>query len=114
MKRAALAILAATALALAGCGGPPPLKSGTVTAKRHIPQRQWTEQVPIYITVCQPSGKTTVCHLQLVGFNPVQHTDPECWRLSLRDGKRTGEACVSRATYDRTDLGEHYGVGVAP
>ena len=108
MRARTLAALAALALAVTACGGKPPVTSGTVTAKSHQPERHWTEQVPIYTTVCQPVGKTVMCHPQLIGFTDERHSTPECWRLALRDGKRTGAVCVDRQAYDGAEVGARY------
>lgn len=104
-----LAVAAALALALlAGCGRPAPT-AGVVVEKQHVPARDWTDNVPIYTTLC--AGKPLICHPLLVGFVPVQRHEAEYWRLELRDDsdpEHLGWVDVPSQTYDRYDIGGHY------
>jgi hypothetical protein len=107
MKRlhtyAATAALAG-ALTLTGCGSDG-ISHGTITSKRYVPEEHWTYLQPIYITHCYPVGKTTSCTQTISGYIPVQMTDPSCWRLDLRDDKKTGHVCVSEAAWNKAKTG---------
>jgi hypothetical protein len=92
MRRAArlLGVLAAAGLLVAcGAGG-----EGTVIAK--------SEQAT-YDHACQAGGTVTgPVAVPAWGSCSV----PRCWRLVVRDSEgNLSEPCVSRAVYDRTELG---------
>jgi hypothetical protein len=91
------------ALTLTACGSS--LDHGTITGKKYVPEKHWTYEQPIYMTHCYSTGKTTSCYQSLTGFMPIPETDPECWRLSLRDGKETGHVCVSKAAWEKAKIG---------
>jgi hypothetical protein len=38
-------------------------------------------------------------------YIPISQTDPECWRLDLRDGKKTGHVCVSKSAWEKAKKG---------
>lgn len=101
MRRAALA--GAVLLALAGCGG---VSEGRVVAKDHIPEHTWIYMQPIYTTSC--SGNPPVCTQRLVSYVPITMTDPECWRLTLRNGDDHGDVCVDEATWRGAAPNDYY------
>jgi hypothetical protein len=49
-----------------------------------------------------------MCHTTVVGYVPITSTDPECWRLDLRDGKKTGHVCVSKSAWEKARKGEQW------
>ena len=88
-----LALAAATVLTLGGCAGG--VDHGTVVDKVHEAESVET------VTWCQLVGKITVC-------SPRQVEHPECWRLTLADGKKQGSVCVSQRLWTDTRLGDTY------
>jgi hypothetical protein len=96
----------ATAVILTGCGSD--LDHGTITSKQYEPEDHWTYQQPQYMTNCTTVNKVTTCSQTLTGFIPIPMTDPECWRLNLRDGKETGHVCVSKEAWNTAKKGDDW------
>lgn len=84
-----------TPLLLTACGG---ISAGVVTAKHYDPESTVTT------FQCMPMGNNP-CGMLM----PYIDTTPECWRLDLRDGGKTGDTCVSKADWDRVQIGQHWG-----
>jgi hypothetical protein len=91
------------ALVLTGCGSD--LDHGTITGKRYVPEDTYTYMQPIYTTQCSGSGSSQVCYSTISMYIPISQTDPECWRLDLRDGKKTGHVCVSKSAWEKAKPG---------
>lgn len=107
MKRlhtyAATAALAG-GLVLTGCGSDG-ISHGTITSKKYEPESDWTYMQPITTQQCSGSGTSQVCVPMVTGYIPIPMTDPACWRLNLRDGKKTGHVCVSEKAWDSAKTG---------
>lgn len=97
----------ASVVLLVGCGAD--VTQGTVTGKAFVPVRHWTYLDPIYATACSGSGSSFSCHQYIVTYMPVEETDPECWKLSLLDGKNKGSICVSQSEWDGAKVGTYWG-----
>jgi hypothetical protein len=93
----------AGALVLTGCGSD--LSHGTITGKQYVPEKHWTYEQPLYTSYCHPVGKTVSCSQMITGYLPIPETDPACWRLNLRDGKKTGHVCVSESAWNKAKRG---------
>ncbi|MFF1701228.1 hypothetical protein [Streptomyces sp. NPDC058252] len=94
------------ALALTACGSD--VSHGTITGKQHVRAHTYTYMEPIYTTQCTGSGASQVCYSTISMYLPVTETDPECWRLDLRDGKKTGHVCVSKTAWEKAKKGEQW------
>jgi hypothetical protein len=108
MKR--LHIYAATAalagaLVLTGCGDEPPLTHGTVTGKHYDPAHDDSWMMPIYTSQCSGSGTTQVCMQVVSAYIPVTDHHDACWRLDLRNVRRTGSVCVSKEAWEKAKKG---------
>jgi ABC-type oligopeptide transport system substrate-binding subunit len=91
------------ALTLTACSSS--LDHGTITGKKYVPENSYTYMQPVYTQQCTGSGSTRVCTQMLTAMIPIEMTDPECWRLNLRDGKETGHVCVSKETWEAAKVG---------
>lgn len=89
----------------AGCSN---LEHGEITSKKYEPESRYTVMVPVYTSQCSWNGKTTTCHQVLSTIIPTEQTDPECWRLNLRDGDETGHVCVSEKAWNRAREGAQW------
>ena len=93
-----LALLAATALLLAGCGSDK--LDGDVTNKDVRPGYTYVQIMPM----CTPSGNTTICY-------PIPYifTVPTCYRLAVRtlEGK-IDDGCIDQDRWDNVSVGQHY------
>lgn len=109
MKRlhtyAASAALAGV-LTLSGCSAG--ISHGEIAGKKYVPAETYTYMQPITTMQCSGSGATHMCHTTVVGYVPITSTDPECWRLDLRDGKKTGHVCVSKSAWEKARKGEQW------
>lgn len=106
--------MCAALVALTGCQSDKDtdgaVKTGTVIAKKYIPEETHSEQVPIYGVIC--SGNPSVCTPTIVSWYTSDRTEPECWQLKLNDSKgRIGPVCVSKEVYIRTNEGDLYNGG---
>lgn len=84
--------LAALAVAVAACG----VDHGTITAKVHDPESEYTCQV----------GSVPVGQVPVPIFGTC--VAPECWRLDLRDGDATGSVCVPEGRWREADVGQRW------
>lgn len=96
MKRLRLAAVGLAAVGLVvgltACDdGKPPQVSGSVQEKKYIPEKSWTEYVPMV------TGKTSV-------VMPVDHHEPACFQIKVEDKK----LCVDNATYESLNVGSFY------
>jgi hypothetical protein len=96
----------AGALVLTGCGSD--IEHGEITGKKYVPENTYTYMMPIYTTQCSGSGTSQVCYSTVSMYIPTTETDPECWQLNLRDGKKTGHVCVSEAAWKKAKKGEQW------
>jgi hypothetical protein len=93
----------AGALTLTGCGSD--IEHGTITGKKYVPEHEWTYLQPITMQQCSGSGTSQVCTTVVTGYIPIDMSDPACWRLNLRDGKKTGYVCVSKSAWKTAKKG---------
>lgn len=92
---------------LFGCGG---IDSGTVTKRVYEPEREYLMFIPIPVgQTCSGTGTTQVCTPNMIPF-PYWITDSEDYVLNLRSGEEKGKVYVDKATYEKTTVGDHYGV----
>jgi len=124
-RRRVVTVLLPVAVLAAGCGSP--VTAGTVVERQHVPARDWTDNIPIYIRHCVtvPYTRTSgygasqrtvyssrqLCTSALIGFSPVRRHEDQYWRLELRDdkdAKHLGWVDVSSADYDWYEVGSHY------
>lgn len=91
------------ALALTGCNSE--ISHGTITGKSYVPAKEWTYLQPVTMQQCSGSGTTQVCSMVVTGYIPVDMSDPECWRLNLRDGDKTGHVCVPKEAWTKAKKG---------
>jgi hypothetical protein len=96
----------AGALTLTGCGSD--ISHGTITGKKYEPAETYTYMQPITMPQCSGSGTSQICTTTVVGYVPITSTDPECWRLNLSDGKKTGHVCVSKEAWNKAKKGEQW------
>jgi hypothetical protein len=94
------------ALALTGCGSD--IEHGEITGKKYVPEETSTYMQPITTVQCSGSGTSQVCQSVITGYIPIESTDPECWRLNLRDGEKTGWVCVSEKAWDKAKKGDDW------
>lgn len=119
VKRLALPVAGGLlGLGLTACSAP--LTHGTVMSKEYKPARTDLESSPVYGTRCTPEekevrvGKTTKvdeeneCSRYVLRYHLVPVYTPECYRLDLSSGKRTGSVCVSEGEYDSARVGGHH------
>ncbi|MER5754386.1 hypothetical protein [Streptomyces sp. NPDC002088] len=108
MKRlhtyAAVAAITGT-LVLTGCDD---LDHGEITGKEYEAEATYTYLQPITTVQCSGSGTSQMCATNVVGYIPITTTDPECWRLNLRDGDKTGHVCVSKSAWKKAKKGEQW------
>jgi hypothetical protein len=102
----AASVALAGALVLTGCGSD--ISHGTITSKTYVPEKDWVYMQPITMPQCSGSGTSQICSSVVTGYIPIDESDPECWRLNLRDGKKTGWVCVSKAAWEKAKKGEQW------
>lgn len=84
-------VLLVAILILAGCGHP---SQGMVYKKEYVPQSSYQ------IMVCSAYNKNGTCMVWM----PIQQTDPECWKLLVKDETEKWDVCVDKETWDRTQI----------
>lgn len=99
---ATAAATAALTVSVAACGG---ITHGTITGKQYVPAHQYVEMEPIYGSHCSGYGKNFSCRTVITAWIPETMTDPECYRLDLRAGKKTGHVCVAASDYATAHIG---------
>ncbi len=102
VRIATVAAAVGLTISLAACGG---ITHGTITGKQYRPAHQYIEMEPIYGTQCIGSGKSLSCNATITAWIPETMTSPECFRLDLRAGKRTGSVCVAASDYATAHIG---------
>jgi hypothetical protein len=96
----------AGALTLTGCGSD--VEHGEITSKKYVPENSWTYMQPITTQQCTGSGTSQICQSIVTGYIPIDMSDPECWRLNLRDGDETGHVCVSEKAWNKASKGDQW------
>lgn len=99
MTRHRAAIAAAAVLVLAGCASAP--RSGQVVAKDYDD----ADSGVTTSTSCHLAGKVTVCTPIVVPWS-----DPECYRITIDDGDRSGDWCLDAAEWESVTVGQFYEV----
>ncbi|GJF06689.1 hypothetical protein [Pseudonocardia sp. D17] len=90
MRRAVwVGVVLGVAVLGAGCG----VDRGRIVGKGYDPAATYTTIMTIGGCPCYP----------------VVDTEPECWRLDLRDGDDTGSVCVDRRAWDAAYVGGYWG-----
>lgn len=103
MRKIPVSIAAAAVVVLTGCQPfPEPVTTGTVVEKGY--EEAYTEEG--YRQECYGSSKDGTKYCFDVP-NDTYH--PECYGLTLKakDG-RMGSVCITKAEYDRYNVGDHY------
>lgn len=106
----------AFSLGLSACGdSEPAVDRGVVVEQRYIPAHDEQDEVPIYITMCVPSGNTMNCTQTLTGYETVTEHHPDLWEVKLlscryggKEPCRTGWAEVGRSDYAEIKTGDQW------
>lgn len=113
-RTARLLALTAALTLLAGCAAP--MTEGTVTGKEYDDPDTWItpgwmQTIPGRAGSCSGTVCTPGTPSRTIWHPPITHHDPECWRLLLADGDRTGSVCVHPDIYDATRVGTYHRQG---
>lgn len=79
------------AVLLTGCDQDEPVTQGVVIEQRFIPAHDTDRQVPIFTTMCIPSGSTMRCTTQLTGYYTETDHHPDLWEVNLLSCKYGGD-----------------------
>lgn len=90
-----LAPLALALVLLTACGG---MSSGKVMSKAYDPPIDYT------YFICGAYTSQGVCIAQI----PMIGTNPECWRLNLRNADDEGSVCVTRDLWGVLKVGDRW------
>jgi hypothetical protein len=97
MKRIILGLT--LVVAVAGCSRAP--DTGTVVQRKYEAPYVWTTYD------CISRAQNGTCTVQM----PVQHPEPERYRVKVRNADKEGWHDVSRGDYDRYAVGDCYPLG---
>ena len=97
-----------------------PLAEGTVTGKVHEPYKEWTTEEADYDTRCVPKTRTTYvngksqtstyqdCQRYFDGYETVEHSSPECYRINYAAKKERDSLCVTEAEFTAIQVGDRF------
>lgn len=88
---AALAAMAAVALPGCDLDGPEPVTRGVVIEQRFIPAHDEDKQVPVFTTMCWPSGSSISCRTTVSGYRTETEHHPNRWEVNLLSCKYGGD-----------------------
>lgn len=94
LKKRNLIFLMMMLLVLTGCSA---ISSGYITKKVYEPPYSYTTMQ------CVVFGK-----YGCTSYMPITHTNPEHWRLDLKNRDKTGWVFVSKETFDSVKVGDIY------